>query len=487
MLIHELLQGVTHKAAHYDKTLEITKVAIDSRQVVPGALFVCLNGLTANGHNYAQQAIQCGAAAIVAQEDIGNASVPVISVASTRQALAYIAANFYHNPAHKLRLVGITGTNGKTTTTCFIEEMLRNLGRKTGLIGTIGAKIGSLQLDIPFATSTTPDPLELNHIFATMLNHGVQDVVMEVSSHALALHKMLGLVFDVGVFTNLTQDHLDFHGTMENYSHAKAQLFAQSRFAVVNNDDKYTPVMLRALGKNPYATYSINAPSNLQASALDFTHAGTNFSAAGVTYNMQVAGEFNVYNMLAAISTVQHLLPQQETELKAVVEGIAGVPGRIQAVPNSIGAHILVDYAHTPDGLENIISAVRKFATGRVITIFGCGGNRDTTKRPAMGLIAGKLSDYCIITSDNPRNEDPLAIIAHVEEGIRNTNCEYSICANRKDAIVMGIGLLQAGDALIIAGKGHEDYQEINGEKHAFSDYGVAATAILEAEHEPNN
>jgi len=480
MYLHELLSGVAHDIIKTGDDTKITKVVIDSRQVVPGALFVCLKGLATDGHDYLPQAIVAGAAAVVVQQDVQGVpkNVVVIKVSDTRKAMAYIAANFYGNPSEKLRLIGVTGTNGKTTTTCFIEEIFRNLGRVTGLIGTIGARIGDLQLDIPFATATTPDPLELNAIFASMVEHGVQDVVMEVSSHALALYKMEGLIFDAGVFTNLTQDHLDFHGTMENYALAKAQLFAKSRFAVVNSDDEYTPIMLKHLDNNPFKTYGINTTANLQATNLDFTSTGSSFELSGEKYHLAVAGKFNVYNMLAAIGVVQELINPPVEVLKKAVGQIHGVPGRIQSVPNELGVQVLVDYAHSPDGLTNIISSVREVTQGRVITLFGCGGDRDKTKRPIMGRIAGELSDYCIITSDNPRTENPMIIISQAEDGVLDTSVKYLICENRKDAIFAGVEMLKPGDALIIAGKGHEDYQEIGTTKYPFSDYGVAQAAI---------
>jgi len=477
--INSLLNGIPHEIIQAGRNVDISNLAIDSRKVTPGTLFICLKGLNVDGHNFIDAAVQAGALAILVEEVPQNLpqGVVVLLVKSTRQAMAYIAANFYDNPAKKMRLVGVTGTNGKTTTTYFIEEILRKLGRKTGLIGTVGIKVDTEELDIPFATSTTPDPIELHDIFAKMLALGVQDVVMEVSSHALALYKMEGLTFDVGVFTNLTQDHLDFHGTMENYALAKAQLFAQSKFAVVNADDKYTPIMLKQHGDDPYLTYSLNVFSDLQAQNIEYLTQGSTFEMGGTTYTLPVAGKFNVYNMLAAIGTVQTLGGHVE-HIAYAVSQISGVPGRIQSVPNELGAYILVDYAHSPDGLENIISSVREFAKGRVITLFGCGGDRDKTKRPIMGEIAGRLSDYCIITSDNPRTEDPFGIIAQTEVGVKATNTPYETCENRKDAIFAGVKMLKPGDALIIAGKGHEDYQEIGTTKYPFSDYDTAVSAL---------
>ena len=479
MNIETLLGGVPHEIIQKGSDIEINSIVIDSRKVKPGALFICLRGLAVDGHNFIQSAITNGASAILVEEAAGAfpAGVTVICVKNTRQAMAYIAANYYSHPAKKLRLIGVTGTNGKTTTTYFIEEILRKLGRKTGLIGTVGARVGDAQLDIPFATSTTPDPLDLHAIFAEMAAQGVQDVVMEVTSHALALFKMEGLTFEVGVFTNLTQDHLDFHGTMENYALAKAQLFAQSKIAVVNNDDEYTPQMLQLFKGHSLMKYSIDTASDLHAKNVDCMPHGSNFELMGEQYYLPVGARYNVYNVLASIGTVIALnLPTND--LRKAVSLISGVPGRIQSVPNDLNVQIYVDYAHSPDSLEKTITSIREITKGRVVTLFGCGGDRDTTKRPIMGRIAGELSDYCILTSDNPRTEDPFAIIAHAEAGVKEITASYEICENRRNAIFAGVKMLNPGDALIIAGKGHEDYQEIGTTKYPFSDYDTAIKAL---------
>jgi len=490
MNLNKLLDGIPHEIIQIGENTEISSVTIDSRQVKPGALFICLRGLNFDGHNFIKPVAEAGAAAVMVAEaaDSYPSNLTVIRVQNTRQAMAHVAANYYGHPAKKLRLIGVTGTNGKTTTTYFIEELLRKLGHKVGLIGTVGARVGDTQLDIPYATSTTPDPLELHAIFAKMVELGVQDVVMEVTSHALALFKMEGLTFDVGVFTNLTQDHLDFHGTMENYALAKAQLFAQSKIAIVNDDDEYTPTMLRFFKGKPIK-YGINSDTGLQAKNIEYHPHGSTFELMGQKFHLPVSGKFNIYNILATIGTAIALninakfskadtVPDYTMEIRKAVSEISGVPGRIQSVPNNLGVQIFVDYAHSPDGLQNIINSVREVTQGRVITLFGCGGDRDKTKRPIMGRIAGELSDYCILTSDNPRTEDPFAIIAHAEEGVKQTVTSCEICENRKDAIFAGVKMLQKGDALIIAGKGHEDYQEVGTTKYPFSDYDTAIQAI---------
>ncbi|MDR0272797.1 MAG: UDP-N-acetylmuramoyl-L-alanyl-D-glutamate--2,6-diaminopimelate ligase, partial [Clostridiales bacterium] len=378
-----LLKGILHTAVR-GHDAEITQIAYDSRHVEPGALFICLRGEKFDGHKFAGQAAEAGAAAVLVEE---SGEYPdglgVIRVENTRKAMAAVSANFYGNPADKLRLIGVTGTNGKTTTTYFIEEILRKCGRKTGIIGTVGIAANGAKMDIPFSTSTTPDPPELHKIFAEMVSLGITDVVMEVSSHSLALFKMEGLCFDVGVFTNFTQDHLDFHGTMEEYKLAKAKLFAQSKFAVVNADDEASETMLHALAGKPFYTYGLDADADLKAIHIKYLEK-TLFDLNEKRFELTNKGRFNIYNSLAAIGAAKALGLGIEEIKAAFNEGLSGVPGRIQSVPNARGLNVFVDYAHSPDGLVNIIEAVRELTAKRVITIFGCGGDRDPDKRPKM-------------------------------------------------------------------------------------------------------
>jgi len=517
MTLDGLLQDIKYEVIQEGRGIsqEISSITIDSRKVTSGGLFICIIGLTMDGHEFIYDAAKAGASAIIMEkykwtqmwpENSGRIyprpvgydgrfqargsdtpgvelmypeGVTIIQVENTRQVMALIAAHLYGHPARKLNLIGVTGTNGKTTTTHFIEEILRQCGHKTGIIGTNGARVGESLIDIPFATSTTPDPMELQEIFAYMVDQGVKYVVMEVSSHALAFFKVEGLVFDVGVFTNLTQDHLDLHGTMDNYRLAKAQLFAQSRFAVVNGDDESTPVMLAHLGNDSYLTYGLQKNAGLMA--LHITHhiSGTlfevNLGGEEQKFTLNAKGRFNIYNALAAIGTCHKLgIPLE----RICQTQIHGVTGRIQDVPNSLGVHVLVDYAHTPDGVTNIVQSVREFTSGLVVIILGCGGDRDSGKRPIMGRIAGELADYVILTSDNPRTEDPETIISQIEEGIKTTKVSYAIYESRREAIFRGVRMLTPGDALIIAGKGHEDYQIIGTIKHHFSDYETALEAL---------
>lgn len=482
MGLSELLEGVPHEVLQGSDTL-ITSVEIDSRKIKEGSLFICLSGLAFDGHDFIQPAAHAGAAAVLVEKPRdAPKGVSVVLVENTRSAMSYVAANLFGKPAGKLRLIGVTGTNGKTTTTHFIDEILTFCGRKTGLIGTVGAKIAGKPMDYSFLTSTTPDPLELHEVFKIMADSGVQDVVMEVSSHALHFHKMDGLCFDVGVFTNLSQDHLDIHGTMENYKLAKAQLFSKSKSAVINIDDGASETMILHLDGRPFLSYGIESDADLKASHVSFGDV-TRFCVTGESepYTLKPKGKFNVYNALAAIGTAKSLGLEK---IRDAIASLVGVEGRIQEVPNKLCANIFVDYAHTPDGLVNIISSVREFTKGMVYTIVGCGGDRDKLKRPIMGKIAGEMSDFTILTSDNPRTENPFDILAGIEAGIKETGKPYGVIENRKEAIYMGIGKLKPGDSLIIAGKGHEDYQIIGKESIYFSDY---ETAVEAANHEFDN
>ena len=478
MKLYELLQGVSHKMLQGGDTA-LSTVVIDSRKAREGSLFICLSGLAFDGHDYILPAVEAGAAAVLVEKEcFAPEGVSVVMVKNTRSAMSLLAANFHGNPAKKLRLIGVTGTNGKTTTTHFINEILANCGRKTGLIGTVGAKISGKAMDFNFTTSTTPDPLELHEVFGIMAKSGVQDVVMEVSSHALHFYKMDGLCFDVGVFTNLSQDHLDIHGTMENYKLAKAQLFAKSKSAVINTDDEASETMIRHLEGRRYMSYGIDSHADLKAHSISFGEV-TDFSIYGEDepFTLKPKGKFNVHNALAAIGTARRLGFSMDDIRKAVAK-LVGVEGRIQEVPNKLGVNIFVDYAHTPDGLVNIISSVREFTKGKVVTVVGCGGDRDRVKRPIMGKIAGEMSDFTILTSDNPRNENPFHILSEIEAGTREAGKPYEVIENRKEAIHKGVKKLEPGDSLIIAGKGHEDYQLVGKEKFYFSDFETAVEAV---------
>jgi UDP-N-acetylmuramoyl-L-alanyl-D-glutamate--2,6-diaminopimelate ligase len=478
-----LLQGVPHRVVQTGDAASVTSLTLDSRKVAPGCMFICIRGFKMDSHRFITSAAAEGAAAVLidAEQEHYPPGLHVVKVENTRSAMSLIAANYYGHPAKALRIIGVTGTNGKTSTTYFIETLLEAAGRKVGVIGTIGTRLGNESINISFDTATTPDPLDLQHIFAAMRGMGATEVVMEVSSHALSLHKTDGFTFDTAVFTNLSQDHLDFHGTMEKYRDAKTRLFNQCKTAVLNADDAVMPFMRGTASR--VMTYGIDSPCDLQALHIDYKPEGSSFQididGKPTRFTLPVKGRFNIYNCLAAIGAGLSLgIPAGL--LQESVKQIKGIPGRVQPVPNDIGAHVMVDYAHTPDGLVNVINAVREFTAGRLITLFGCGGDKDKTKRPPMGRIAGELSDYCIITSDNPRSEDPGEIIRQIETGLKETNTPYEIHINRKDAIYAGIAMLTAGDSLIIAGKGHEKIQIIGNESIPFDDFETATEALKE-------
>ena len=469
MLAHELLKNNCPDAA---RDIDITSIAYDSRKVTAGGLFVCIKGYETDGHKYAQAAVDNGAALIVAEDKI-DVDVPVIYVDNSRRAIAEIACTFYNNPSQKLSLVGITGTNGKTTITYLVKSILETAGKRVGVIGTNQNIIGDKVLLTKSTTPTTPNALELQQLFTEMVHYGAEYVVMEVSSHALELERVYGCEFDVGVFTNLTQDHLDFHGTMENYLNAKAKLFGLSKKGVVNFDDEGGKTIAHRGECGDIIKAGLGDGCDLIASDIEISARGSKFNMTykGKTYPVTVAipGEFSVYNAICAAGCGLQL----GIDIDTVIEGLAaatGVLGRVEVVPTDTDYTVIIDYAHTPDGLMNIINCVKGFAKGRVITLFGCGGDRDNTKRPIMGEIAGKLSDFSIITSDNPRTENPEAIIAEIEAGMKKTAGEYITITDRRRAIGYALDNAKADDVIILAGKGQETYQIIGKEKFDFDE-----------------
>lgn len=454
------------------KDIDITGIAYDSRKVLPGYVFVCIKGYETDGHKFALSATEKGAAVIVAEDKL-DVDVPVIYVSDTRKMLAVIASAFYENPSDKLSLVGITGTNGKTTITYLIKSILETANKRVGIIGTNQNIIGDKVLLTKSTTPTTPNSLELQQLFTEMVYHGAEYVVMEVSSHALELDRVYGCEFDVGVFTNLTQDHLDFHGTMENYLNAKAKLFGISKKGVVNYDDEGGKTIY---GRNICADVirtGLGDDCDLRAENIKITSRGTDFDMVynGTVYkaSIQIPGKFSVYNAVCAAGAALQL----GIDIETVIDGLkkaTGVVGRVEVVPTNTDYTVIIDYAHTPDGLENIINCVKGFAEGRTITLFGCGGDRDNTKRAVMGEISGKLSDYSIITSDNPRTEDPEAIVREIEEGMKRTDGKYKLITDRREAIGYALDFAKKGDVIILAGKGQETYQIIGKEKFDFDE-----------------
>ena len=450
---------------------EITGIAYNSRNVMPGNVFVCIKGYETDGHKYAQDAVNNGAAAIIAQDKI-DVDVPVLYVENSRRTIAEMACRFYGNASKKFKLIGVTGTNGKTTITYLVKSILDEAGKCVGVIGTNQNIIGDKVLLTQSTTPTTPNALELQQLFAEMAQSEAEYVVMEVSSHALELDRVYGCRFDVGIFTNLTQDHLDFHKTMENYYKAKAKLFTMCKKGVVNSDDEYG-MRIANEASCEIIKAGLEDGCDLKAENIKITARGTDFDMIykGEKYpvNLRIPGKFSVYNAICAAGAAIELGIDIATIQKGLAAA-AGVLGRVEVVPTDTDYTVIIDYAHTPDGLENIINCVQGFAQGRVITVFGCGGDRDSTKRPIMGEIAGRLSDFSIITSDNPRTEDPQKIVDQIEDGMKKTDGKYICITDRREAIGYALDNAKAGDVIILAGKGQETYQIIGKEKFDFDE-----------------
>lgn len=483
MRLKQLLEGISYEVQQGTAETEITDFQYDSRKVEKGDLFVCITGLQTDGHRYIASALERGAAALLCEHAVADVpeGVSVLIAADTRAALAKAAANFYGDPAAKMHTVGVTGTNGKTSTTYLMKSILDGMGRKTGIIGTIENRIGDTVLK---AERTTPESKELQQLFGQMLDAEVTDVLMEVSSHSLDLHRVDGIAFDVAVFTNLTQDHLDYHVTMENYRAAKGLLFAHAAHSVINIDDPAGAYM-QACSKGDVLTFGVEQAADLRAEQITITAEGTAFDLLwqGEKYpvRLHTPGRFSVYNALGAAGACL-LLGATAAEVAAGLAANAGVAGRFQTFRSKTGVQAVVDYAHTPDGLENVLRTAREFAKGRIIAVFGCGGDRDRTKRPIMGEIGGRLADHCVLTSDNPRTEDPLAILREVEAGTKPTGCPYTVQADRRAAIQTAVRLAKAGDVILIAGKGHETYQIFATETIHFDDMEEVRRAFGEDE-----
>lgn len=487
-VLSDLLQEVTYKKHCILQGLSITGIQYDSRKVALGNLFVAIKGFQSDGHQYIRQALEQGAIAVmISDEAYCSNEYPWILVEDCRLALAQISSVFYGHPSEKLTLIGVTGTNGKTTTTNLICHIIEEQGEKTGLIGTIHNRIGDKVLE---GSRTTPESLELQQMFAAMVDEGIRYAVMEVSSHALELHRVDCCDFDIAVFTNLTQDHLDYHVTMENYCRAKTILFQMlgkngekaglQKTAVINMDDPWAGHFLVACNV-PVVTYSMHKDASWKAEQVEVGAEGVRYSVDGHPVQLHLTGNFNVYNSLAALAVGEALGFSLDSVIQAL-EQVTGIAGRFQTVKGARDFSVIVDYAHTPDGLENVISTAQAFAKGKVITVFGCGGDRDRTKRPLMGEVAAELSDYCVVTSDNPRTEDPEQILQDILPGVEKhmEPDTYHVEVDRRKAIHYAVQMAQPGDVVLLAGKGHENYQDVNGVKHHFDDYEVAQEAIRE-------
>ena len=480
MKLRELLNNITVLAHTADLETDISAICYDSRKAEPGCLFVAVGGFATDGNRFIPMALEKGAAAVVTAKK-PEGEIPYILVESDRLALALLGCNFYGNPAASMTMIGITGTNGKTSSTLLLKQVLeKTQGAKVGLIGTMANMIG--QEVIP-TERTTPESLDLQALFARMRDSGCTHVVMEVSSHAIALERIGGVRFDVAAFTNLTEDHLDFHKTMDAYCEAKAELFRRCDRAVVNADDSYAGRILSAAAC-PVLTTSVTTKEGLHAEDVALHAEGISFTAVCGEERAQVSlpipGKFTVYNALTVLGTARQL-GISLYDCAEALKSAEGVKGRVEVVPTPGTPYsVLIDYAHTPDALENVLRTVRDFCKGRLISVFGCGGDRDPMKRPIMGKIGVELSDIAIITSDNPRTEAPMAIIQDILKGVNQESGEYIVMEDRRGAIRYAMDIAEKNDIIVLAGKGHETYQDIDGQKHHLDEREEVAAHLKE-------
>lgn len=460
--------------------VDIAELSVDSRRATPGALFFCTPGLHMDAHDFAPQAVAKGASALVVERFL-PLDVPQVRVEDVRVAVSYIASEYFGNPSEKLMMLGITGTKGKTTTSFLVKAIMEAAGVRTGLIGTVCSMIGDETIPNRL---TTPDPIETQTLLRRMVDAGMDCVIMEVSAHALDMHRLAGMRFKVAAFSNFSQDHLDYFADLDTYFAAKMKLFAPDvcENVVYNVDDERVSAGIRALGREAMRI-GIRESSDVYANDIEIGERGCSFLMTWhkrfrTTISLHLAGIFNVYNalMAAGICICAGAGPES---IRQGLESVYAVPGRIELLDTGTPYRVILDYAHSPDSLENVLKAVRETSKGRMIALFGCGGDRDRAKRPVMGEIAGELADFCVLTSDNPRNEDPMSILDAIEAGIKPTGCEYVVIENRREAIRYALKIAGAGDVVVLAGKGHETYQEIRGEKHPF-DEKVVVRELLE-------
>ncbi|RCX22823.1 UDP-N-acetylmuramoylalanyl-D-glutamate--2,6-diaminopimelate ligase [Fontibacillus phaseoli] len=491
MRLKDLANYIIASEIQGDAEVECSGISIDSRKIQSGDLFLCLPGHTVDGHDYAQKASDQGAAALVVQRWLEDVELPQLKVKDSRLAMAVLGNVFFGSPSSRMKVIGVTGTNGKTTTTYLIERILEDQGKNTGLIGTIQRKFAGRTFPM---SGTTPESLDLQRYLHEMQEAEAAYCVMEVSSHALEQGRVKGTRFRTAIFTNLTQDHLDYHHSMEEYRAAKGLFFSRlgntydpssdlRSYAVLNADDPASAYFAKQTAAETI-TYGVEHEADIRASNISITAKGTSFHVdtfrGSADIMLKMVGKFNVYNALAAICAA--LL--EEIPLAAIkdsLESIQGVEGRVEAVNEGQDFAVIVDYAHTPDGLENVLNTVNEFAKGRVISVFGCGGDRDRTKRPIMGKIAARLSNHVIVTSDNPRTENPDLILKDIEDGLKEDQVpgdRYELIVDRREAIQKAIEMASPEDVVLIAGKGHETYQLIGKEVHDFDDRIVAKEAI---------
>ena len=472
MLLQYLIENLTDKVITGDTNIDINKIEYNSQKIEQNDIFVAIKGYKEDGNDYIKEAVEKGAVCIVTEDELNANELPnitIVRVQNSRIALSLIASKYYDFPARKLKLIGITGTKGKTTTAYMIRDILNASGKKTGMIGTIYNTYGNVCIE---ASRTSPESLDLQKLLKDMVDAQMEYVVMEVSSHSLVLDRVYGLHFAIGIFTNLSQEHLDFHGTMDNYLLAKSKLFEMCDFALVNGDDIHTP-RLKKMIKCKTATFGLDNAVNITASDVRINNNNVEFkmyvNKMLETIVINIPGRFTVYNALAAIGTCSLLGAQMDAILLSLSN--IKVPGRSEIIDVQKTFTVMVDYAHNPSSLEAILSSIKKYVKGRIICVFGCGGNRDKEKRPMMGEISGRLADFTVITTDNPRNEDPSIIMKEIEDGVKKTKGLYKIIENRKDAIAFAMRIAWKNDLVLIAGKGHETYQELkNGKRIDFDE-----------------
>lgn len=474
MNLNELLKDIDYKIINGNINIDIKGISYDSRKIQNGFVFVCIKGTKVNGHNYIKEAVKNGAAAVIVEDEVifNNEEVTLIKVKDTKHALAGISNLFYGEPSKKLNLIGITGTNGKTSVAYYARDILEAHGEITGSIGTLGYELTNEKVNVKKINPTTPEALELQAILKEFVDKAAKNAVMEVTSSGLLNERVDFCDFNIGVFTNLSPDHLDIHGNMENYKNEKMKLFQKCKIGVINLDDKIAKEIIE---KSPckVITYGIDTDADITASDISYTQTTVNFKInykkISKELNVNIPGKFTVYNILAAIGVCLGLGIDIK-EILNLVSSIKRVPGRLELVKNSANKNVIIDYAHTPDALEKLLLMARDIAEGKIVTVFGCGGDRDKSKRKVMGMGAGILSDYCIITSDNPRTEDPKKIVEEIEDGMRMVNSKYEKIIDRQKAIEKGLSILGDNDLLIIAGKGSENYQIVGNDRIHFDD-----------------
>ena len=494
MDLKKILLGLENLKVKGNLDIDIKGIENNSREVKTGYMFIAIKGFETDGHNYINDAIDAGCTAVMIQEgcDLSKINVKndvtVIMAKDTSEALAICSSNFYDNPSRKFKLIGVTGTKGKTTTTFMIKELLEKAGKKVGLIGTIATYINGKK--IKESDRTTPESLELQKTFFQMAKEKVEYVVMEVSSQSLKLHRVDGCNFDIAIFTNFSEDHISEkeHTDMKDYFQSKLKLFNMCKVGIVNADDLYAAKIPKLFPNSDITTYGIDNPCNLLAKDITITNSYVDFRVKITDRNERVKtgipGRFSVYNSLAAICVAQKVGVSLETIKEALLE--VRVPGRSEVVDNKFEIPIMIDYAHSPESLESILQAVKSYTRGRVISVFGCGGDRDKGKRPIMGEISGRIADYTIITSDNPRTEEPEEIIKEIEKGIKKTKGNYQVVVDRTEAIEKAIKMATKKDIIVLAGKGHELYQEINGKKYPFDERSIIKKIIDKLNKENN-